>query len=167
MYHQICESFDKKQSTCIVFCDISKAFDRVWHSGLLFKLKQYGINNELLTWIENYLSNRKQSVFVGPECSEVLNISSGVPQGSALGPLLFLIYVNDIAENLLSVTRLFADDSSLSVSSNDLNYIESTLYSDLEKMNEWSKQWLIKFNPNKTEVMFFSQNHGIKRSLVL
>ena len=97
----------------MVFSDISKAFDRVWHKGLLFKLKQNGINGKLLSWISNYLSNRKQKVIVKSSSSSLQVVTAGVPQGFVLGPLLFLIYVNDIAESVLSLTRLFADDSSL------------------------------------------------------
>ena len=93
--------------------DISKAFDRVWHKSLMFKLKQNGINGKLLLCNSYYLSNGKQKVIVKSSSSSVQVVTTGVPQGSVLGPLLFLIYVNDIAESLLSLTRLFADDSSL------------------------------------------------------
>ncbi len=124
IYNQICQSIDNTQYTCIVFCDISKAFDRVWHAGLLLKLEQNGIEGALLDWIQNYLSSRSQKVFVGQSYSDTKLIKAGVPQGSVLGPLLFLIYVNDIADKLLSTTRLFADDSSLAVSSSDINFIE-------------------------------------------
>ena len=140
----------------MVFCDISKAFDRVWHTGLLFKLKQHGINDNILYWIKDYLNMRSQRVVISSSCSEIRTIKAGVPQGSVLGPLLFLIYVNDIADNLLSVTRLFADDSSLAISSEDIDYMEFILNDDLITLNEWSKQWLVKLNPNKTEVIFFS-----------
>ena len=107
----------RKKWLALHFCDISKAFDRVWHTGLIFKLKQYGITGKLNSWIENYLSNRKQRVFVGSSFSKTKYVNSGVPQGSVLGPLFFLIYVNDIADSLQSSTRLFADDCSLAVSS--------------------------------------------------
>ncbi len=110
IYNQICKAIDKKQHTCIVFCDISKAFDRVWHKGLLYKLRQNGIGGVLLNWINNYLLARQQRVFVGPAFSDTKVIKAGVPQGSVLGPLLFLVYVNDIADRLISITRLFADD---------------------------------------------------------
>ena len=81
----------------------------MWHKGLLFKLKQNGINGKLLLWISNYLSNRKQKVIVKSSSSSLQVVTAGVPQGSVLGPLLFLIYVNDIAESVLSLTRLFSD----------------------------------------------------------
>ncbi len=156
IYNQICKSIDENQHTCIVFCDISKAFDRVWHAGLLFKLKQNGIEGGLLNWVKDYLSSRCQKVFVGQSYSDTKLIKAGVPQGSVLGPLLFLIYVNDIADKLLSTTRLFADDSSLAVSSSDINVIETTLNHDLTELSEWSNQWLVKFNPSKTDALLFT-----------
>ena len=87
----------------MVFCDISKAFDKVRHKGLLFKLRQNGIKGTLLLWISNYLTSRKQRVQINSATSSLLSVNAGVPQGSVLGPLLFLIYVNDIAENLFSL----------------------------------------------------------------
>ena len=113
IYHYICQAVDHGQHSCIVFCDISKAFDRVWHKGLLFKLKEHGVSDSLLTWLSNYLKNRKQKVVIQATESTFLSLRAGVKQGPILGPLLFLIYVNDIAESLLSLTRLYADDSSL------------------------------------------------------
>ena len=113
LYHQLVQSFDNKTQSCVIFCNISKAFDRVWHKGLIFKLKKNGICGQLLNWIENYLSDRSQQVFIGSSYSRTERISAGVSQGSALGPVLFLVYVNDITESLLSVARLFADDTSL------------------------------------------------------
>jgi hypothetical protein len=107
-------------------------------------------------WIASYLKSRNQSVFVGSSFSDTKFINAVVPQGSVLGLLLFLIYVNDIAENLLNLTRLFADDSSLSVTSDDSKYIEMTLNIDLKTITEWADQWLVTFNPNKTEVLFCS-----------
>ena len=82
IYHNICQSFNARQYTCIVFADISKAFERVWHKGLLFKLKQLGIDGSVLYWISNYLENRKQRVFIGTSNSELKHTTAGVPQGS-------------------------------------------------------------------------------------
>ncbi len=134
IYNQICKSIDENQHTCIVFCDISKAFDRVLHAGLLLKLEKNGLKGGLLNWIKAYLSSRSQKVCVGQSYSDTKLIKAGVPQGYVLGPLLFLIYVNDIADKLLSTTRLFADDSSLAVSSSDINVIEHTLNHDLTEL---------------------------------
>ena len=156
IYHQICRTFDNHQYSCLVFFDISKAFDRVWHKGLLFKLKQNGINGKLLLWISNYLSNRKQKVIVKSSSSSLQVVTAGVPQGSVLGPLLFLIYVNDIAESVLSLTRLFADDSSLYFSASSLDDIEGIMNHDLRIVFSWASQWLVNFNPNKTEAMLFT-----------
>lgn len=160
IYNQICKSFDDRCSTCMVFCDISKAFDRVWHKGLLFKLRQNGVTDKLHDWLNDYLSQRTQRVFIRSSFSNTSNINAGVPQGSVLGPLLFLVYVNDIAESLLSTTRLFADDSSLAVTSPSDREIENILNRDLEMISRWANQWLVTFNPNKTEVIYFSLNKG-------
>ena len=140
----------------MVFCDISKAFDRVWHRGLLHKSKSYGIKNNTLAWFKNYLSGRKQCVVLNSIKSTYLPVKAGVPQGSVLGPLLFLIYINDISDSLTSLTRLFADDSSLSSSSRDLNIIKQEINDDLIKLIEWAKTWLVVFNPNKTEIILFT-----------
>ena len=156
IYHHICQSFDNNQYSCMVFCDLSKAFDRVWHKGLIFKLKQYGINGELLNWIIDYLNDRQQRVIVKGHKSDYKPVTAGVPQGSVLGPLLFLIYINDIADSLLSLTRLFADDSSLYYSASSIADIEGIINHDLQLLAVWAKQWLIKFNPLKTETILFT-----------
>ena len=100
LYHSISEAFDKGLKVQMVFDDISKAFDKVWHAGLLFKLKNMEITEELLIWISNYLSDRQQRVVLQGESSCWSDINAGVPQGSILGPLLFLVYINDMEEGL-------------------------------------------------------------------
>ena len=156
IFHHICQSYDEKQYSCMVFCDISKAFDKVWHKGLLFKLRQNGIKGNLLAWISNYLSSRKQRVQINSSTSSLLSVNAGVPQGSVLGPLLFLVYVNDIADNLLSLVRLFADDSSLFFSAANLRDIEGIINQDLGLILVWAKKWLVDFNPIKTVAMLFT-----------
>ena len=131
IYHQIVSAFDAKQNLCMVFCDISKAFDRVWHRGLIFKLRQLGIDGPLLQWFKNYLSNRQQSVIIRTARSKTKSINAGVPQGSVLGPLLFLVDVNDISDNLLSISCLFADDTSLAYTATQIEDIEGILNHDL------------------------------------
>ena len=141
-----------------VFLDISKAFDKVWHEGLLFKLKQNGISGGLLKLFQNYLNDRKQRVVLNGSMSEYSYVESGVPQGSVLGPLLFLVYINDLERNVKSNIKFFADDTMLfsilkdpEISASDLNY-------DLEIIRQWAHQWKLEFNPDPTkqatEVLF-------------
>ena len=113
--HEIFQAFDcdptlEVRSVCL---DISKAFDKVWHEGLLYKLKSMGISGELHKLLENYLSGRLQRVVLNGQTSSWRPVMTGVPQGSILGPLLFLIYVNDLPNGLKSNAKLFADDTSL------------------------------------------------------
>ena len=163
IYHHICQAVDHGQFSCIVFCDISKAFDRVWHSGLLFKLEEHGLGDGLLKWFKSYLDNRKQKVVIQSSESSLSPLRAGVPQGSVLGPLLFLIYVNDITDSLLSLTRLYADDSSLYYSATSLSDIESIVNHDLRIVSQWAKQWLVDFNPDKTEAVIFSTRKDFDR----
>ena len=119
-------------------------------------MKAYGIDGDLLKWFDSYLESRKQRVVIKESSSSLRNISAGVPQGSVLGPLLFLIYINDISERLISLCRLFADDTSFSYSSHDGLHIQNVIDHDLKELDEWSQKWLMSFNPNKTEIMLFS-----------
>ena len=111
--HKIHEAFELGKEVRMVFLDISKAFDKVWHKGLLFKLERLGVRDPLLKWIKSYLTERKQCVLIDGQSSDWKEIDSGVPQGSVLGPLLFLIYINDITRDLQSNNFLYADDTSL------------------------------------------------------
>ena len=129
IFHNICIVLEEKKNkfVSLVFCDISKAFDRVWLKGLLRKLESYGIQGDLLKWLRSYLVNRKQCVVVKHYYSSVKYLKAGVPQSSVLGPLLFPIYINDIADILESVTRLFADDTSLSYSLYSYQLLETKI----------------------------------------
>ena len=113
IYNAFCKSIGEGKEVCAVFCDISKAFDRVWHIGLLFKLESIGVSDSLLLWFKSYLADRKQRVVLAGAVTTWKYIKAGVPQGSILGPLLFLIYINDIVEDIHSSIRLFADDTFL------------------------------------------------------
>ena len=96
-----------------MYLDLSKAFDRVWHDGLIYKLKRCGVSGQLLSLIQNFLKNRKQRTVLNGQASNWGDILAGVPQGSILGPLFFLVYINDLTENLKCNVKLFADDTSL------------------------------------------------------
>ena len=128
--------------------DLSKAFDKVWHQGLLFKLESFGIRGKLLNLLEDYLSNRFQRVLLNGQESSWLPIKAGVPQGSILGPLLFLIYINDLPDGLNSIVKLFADDTSLFSIVQDPNESAKYLNLDLCVISQWAYQWKMFFNPD-------------------
>ena len=113
IYNTFCKALDEGKEVRAIFCDISKVFDRVWHRGLLYKLISAGVAGSLLTWFSDYLNDRKQRVVLPGTSSFWTSVKAGVPQGSILGPLLFVLYINGIAEYINSSIRLFADDTSL------------------------------------------------------
>ena len=137
----------------MVFCDISKAFDRVWHRGLLAKLYHYGITGNLHKWFNSYLSNRFQRVTIPGGCSEWVEIKAGVPQGSILGPFLFLLYINDIFHKIHSNIRLFADDTTIYIIVDFPDSAAQILNIDLERIAHWAAKWLVGFNAKKTEAL--------------
>ena len=139
------------------FLDISSAFDKVWHNGLIAKLSQIGIDGTLATFFKSYLSNRKQCVVLEGEKSTLLDIEAGVPQGSRLGPLLFIIYINDIIIDIESEILLFADDTTLLASGNDPAETSAQINRDLSKISEWSKKWKVTFNAKKSKEIIFSK----------
>ena len=156
LYHKFCEALDQKKEIRLVFCDISKAFDRVWHEGIIFKLRKLGIKGPLLTWFEDYLGNGYQTVIVRGQNSKWGLLKAGVPQGSVLGPLLFLVYINDIVEGLNCEIKLFADDTTIYITYNNHKIAENLLNENLAKINDWAQQWLVSFSPNKTKAMSLS-----------
>ena len=139
--HEIYQSFDDNLEVRAVFLDISKAFDKVWHKGLIFKLKQNGISDKILNIITDFLSFRKQRVVLNGQASPWVSIEAGVPQGSILGPLLFLIYINDLSDDLSTTAKLFADDTSLFSIVQNVNISASHLNSDLSRISNWAFQW--------------------------
>ena len=114
--------------------DISKAFDKVWHEGIIFKLQQNGISDDLLNTLSDFLRNKKQRVTLNGQSSSWTNVNAGVPQESILGLFLFLIYINDLPDGLSSNAKLFADDTSLFSVVHDINTSTIELNSDLKKI---------------------------------
>ena len=158
--HEIFEAFDCNPTLEVrsVFLDISKAFDKVWHKGLLYKLKCMGISGEIYKLFENYLSGRFQRVVLNGQTSSWRPILAVVPQGSILGPLLFLIYINDLPNELKSNAKLFADDTSLFTIVKDENESSDVLNNDLLLISKWAFNWKMLFNPDANkpaqEVLF-------------
>ena len=144
IYNTFCKALDEGKEVRAVFCDISKAFDRVWHKGLLFKLRKAGINGQLLDWFSNYLTNRKQRFVIPGAVSNWTFMKAGVPQGSILGPLLFFLYINDIVVETQANIRLFADDTSLYMKGDNPIETARIMNADLEIINKWAKTWSIK-----------------------
>ena len=145
-------SIDEHRSTDIIYFDFSKAFDSVPHTRLLQKLECYGINGQLLKWFESFLTGRRQCVRVNDSLSSWTQVCSGVPQGSVLGPLLFVLYINELPSLVSSSLLMYADDIKL------YRCIHSPedcviLQNDINILFDWSKQWLLSFNISKCKVL--------------
>ena len=150
--------------TDVILLDFAKAFDKVPHKRLLHKLHHYGIRGSILEWIRSFLNERSQQVVLEGSSSERAPVKSGVPQGSVLGPLLFLAYINDLPEKLNqgTVVKLFADDCVL------YRRIENkkdcdTLQGDLDQLQRWESDWLMRFHPNKCQVVRVTNKKNIIR----
>ena len=149
--HEIYSSFDEGLEVRSVFLNISKAFDKVWHNGIIFKLTQNGISRNLLNLLCNFLNERKQQVVLNRQFSTWKSVNAGVPQGSILSPLLFLIYINDLTEGLSSNAKLFADDTFFFSVIHDIQTSANNLNKDLERISKWATQWKTNFNPDATK----------------
>ena len=156
---KLISSLENKEFVIGIFLDFSKAFDNVDHDILLCKLSHYGIRGNALKWIESYLSNRKQFVTYNGVSSVSKAIVCGVPQGSVLGPLLFLIYINDLCAVCKNTTPiLFADDTNLFSSGTDLQLLESQINEDLVQISLWLKVNKLSLNIKKTHYMVFTRS---------
>ena len=148
----------------LVFIDLKKAFDTVDHDILCKKLELYGIQQRELSWFRSYLSNRKQFCRVNGVDSNIEDIEVGVPQGSCLGPLLFLIYINDLPQAVqASTVSMYADDTSLCHQSSDMTQLNEAINSDLKQLTTWLQGNKLSLNVAKTHSMLIStkQKHSI------
>ena len=150
----LAKGIDAREQHDVILLDFTKAFDKVPHRRLLYKLQFYGIQGLLNNWIATFLQDRTQQVILEGASSKIADVTSGVPQGSVLGPLMFLLYINDLPEYLTSDTkvRLFADDCMLYrkiTSEQD----SAALQQDLNALQQWEQDWLMKFNPPKCQVI--------------
>jgi len=146
----------------MILLDLQKAFDTVDHSILLIKLKALGLGDDIMNWFSSYLSDRQQLVDVSGTKSTTANITCGVPQGSILGPLLFLIYVNDMSSATKNKLLLYADDSCILVSGQNKCQIEQALSQDLNEVSQWLIDNKLSLHLGKTESILFGTKHKLR-----
>ena len=153
---ELAKNMQMGKQTDLILLDLSKAFDKVAHEKFLLKLHQYSIRGDTLNWIKDFLDNRKQTVVINGINSDEVQVSSGVPQGSVLGPVRFLAYNNDLTEQVKSRVRLFADDTAmyLAISSTTEGQV---LQTDLACLKQWEKMWDMQFNPSKCQVIHITR----------
>ena len=160
--NKITTALENKQHTLAIFCDLRKAFDSCNHKILLTKLHNMGVQGKELEWFKDYLFNRQQFAFLNGTCSSLLTIKTGVPQSSILGPLLFLIYVNDLPNASCLLTLLFADDTTLMFSHSDIHELISIVNTEFRKVVEFFRSHKLSLHPLKTKFMVFSNSQEVK-----
>ena len=155
-------NIDSSGQTDVILLDFSKAFDKVPHERLLYKLNYYGIRGENLKWIKDFLGGRTQLVLLEGTKSETAPVQSGVPQGSVLGPLLFLLFINDLPDYVSekSTVRLFADDCALYRTIKDKDDAIK-LQEDLDELQRWENEWLMEFHPQKCQILHFTNKRKV------
>ena len=134
-----------------IYTDFQKAFDKVSHKRLIKKIENYGITNPILSWIEDFLSRRYQRVSIEGEISNRMEDTTGIPQGSVLGPIIFVLYTNDLPDAVESEAYLFADDTNIFRSINSIDD-QQILQNDLIKLENWSDKCLLKFHPENVNI---------------
>ena len=142
------EDLDNKNSVDVIYLDFQKAFDSVPYQRLLIKHKGYVIGGSILVWIEDFLHSRQQRVLVNGSSSDWAQVSSGIPQGSILGPVLFLIYINDLPDTIHNILKLFADDAKLFGKVNTIDEA-NIIQDDVYRAVDWSEDRQISFNNKK------------------
>ena len=152
------DALDNNLQVDTVYLDFRKAFNSVPHKRLIKKLEGYGINGSLLTWLKNFLNQRQQRVVINGNTSKWSEVLSGISQGSILGPVLFILYINDLPGVVGSVCKLFADDCKL-YKNNKSEADQRELQEDINRLCQWSKDWLLGFNIKKCKVVSFGNIH--------
>ena len=155
----VTRELDVSKPIDLIYLDFAKAFDKVPYRRLFKKLETHGISGSVLKWIVNWLGNRRQKTSINKECSNWKNVTSGVPQGSVLGPVLFIIYINDLDSELISKVAKFADDTKMCKSISSAKDAE-ILRNDLIRLDQWSKDWQMQFNLEKCVVIHMGQKNN-------
>ena len=156
---------DKGNACGVLFLDLAKAFDTVDHDILLYKLKHLGFRNSAITWFDSYFCNRNQVTIANNHMSDMLPVLCGVPQGSILGPLLFICYINDLSSHLaLSKNYLYADDTALVFSSNNTTSLSLNMNTELCTIDRWFRANKLTINADKTYSMLIRNPHSFRGS---
>ena len=151
-FEEITKWVDEGSPVDVIYLDFQKAFDKVPHQRLILKLKSHGMGNSIINWIEQWLTDRRQRVVVDGEVSSGKSVLSGVPQGSVLGPILFLVYINDLEKGVIGKILKFADDTKLFTKTKEIgdNFF---LQDDIDKLVKWSEKWQMLFNFGKCKCL--------------
>jgi len=161
LLNQLTSDLNAKKHSIVIFCDLKKAFDTYNHEILFKKLTNLGITGTSLLWFKNYLLNRKQFVSIENFNSTLLSILIGVPQGSILGPLLFLIYINDLPLHSNLLSYLFADDTALSNSASNLDELFATANTEFHKLGTYFRRNKLSLHPDKTKILLILHNNTL------
>ncbi|MCP4268390.1 MAG: hypothetical protein GY777_22910, partial [Candidatus Brocadiaceae bacterium] len=164
-FYDIFKMYDEEKAVDIIYLDFQKAFDKVPHKRLLAKIKAHGIDGNVYLWLKNWLSNRKQRVVINGKSSPILNVISGVPQGSVLGPVLFLIYINDLDNELCCKISKFADDTKIGNNS-VTSFQRQQIQNDLDKLTEWAERWQMKFNIERCKMLHIGNKNQHAQNLM-
>eukprot|EP00112_Aurelia_sp_Birch-Aquarium-sp1_P026644 Seg96.8 transcript_id=Seg96.8/GoldUCD/mRNA.D3Y31 product="putative RNA-directed DNA polymerase from transposon BS" protein_id=Seg96.8/GoldUCD/D3Y31 len=156
------EAIDEGNSVHVICADLRKAFDKVPHKRLLEKCRSYGFTEQIMSWLDKFLAGRKQRVLLNGVSSQWEDFKFGIPQGSVLGPLLFLIFINDLPEAVQSTIYLFADDSKIWRTIKDKEDSE-ILQQDLDKMQKWSEKWLMQYHPDKLKGLCLNNKETVSK----
>ena len=163
IYDKLLENLDKDLNTCVVFLDLKKAFDTVNHSILISKMEKYGIRGPALSLFKTYLCNRNHFVNLGNVSSNNCLLNIGVPQGSVLGPLLFLLYINDMPNVTSLFMRLFADDTFLAFQHKNAKKLNKIVHQELDKVADWLIDNRLSLNVLKSKFMLVSRQKTLQR----
>ena len=157
------KTMSEKNFIDIILLDFAKAFDKVPHRRLLKKIENYGINGRLLLWIKAFLGSRRQRVILGETTSNWTQVLSGVPQGSVLGPVLFILYINDLPETMTNKNSIYADDTKIlgKIRSDHVQEDSSSLQNDIDTTVKWTDKWLMRLNPEKCKVIHIGKKNSI------
>ena len=157
-------ALDNGLSIDSIYLDFMKAFDTVPHKRLIYKLRMNGLSPSMLRWIAGFLTGRNQQVCVNGSMSKWADVTSGIPQGSVMGPILFVIYINGLPNEIKSDIYMFADDTKVfrTIKTND---DQCVLQDDLDELTAWSTKWLLTFHPDKCKIMHIGKPLPWKISL--